>query len=262
MIKQTSTARSQFLMDVADLRSGIIRSDAAPSLEQRLSELCDFLLMWTKLPKAALPLYGRAVFEGVFRAAEHIEDDPVLDDDHRAIIELSLWQAITDLRLNELDRGRAHFIAKRQDRLLNHLELRTTSSILRLLYKWSSLLRPRPDKIRELPGPYRADLALIITELVNAGIPRRAKAIAGKFQLSVDSLVLFAIKHRSEEDEIARTKALLDRLISPPQPIPYTIRVRSRALIRVLSAPLAAIPLSISSTGITIHTSLGNRALF
>jgi hypothetical protein len=197
----------------------------------------------------ARKFYGQAVVDCLFQLTAEVEEDLGFGDDQRAIVELSLWQAISDLRLNEIDRQRASFIARRCLRLQRFLESRTTNPIASLLYKWSALLTPRNEKIRQLPGPFHGDISAVVAELLDAGLPRRARALASKFQLPLDPLVRWAVEHRPESEEIERTRILLERLAAPPQPVPYRVLARSRALRRVLSAPVDSIPMAVGSGG-------------
>src|SRR6185295_13181282 len=102
-----------------------------------------------------------------------IEEDIELGDTQRVAVELSLWQAVGDLRLDEVDPGRSAFIAKRRLRLQKSLEAGATNGVERLLYKWAALLRPRTDKVQQLPGPFLEDIMAVVDELLGAGMPRR-----------------------------------------------------------------------------------------
>ena len=81
---------------------------------------------------------------------------------------------------------------------------------------------------------------------------RRAKAISLKFQIPLDPLLRWSVENRYEADEIARTKGLVEKLASPPQPVPYRVFVASRALVHVLAAPIDSIPMAVGSSGVAI----------
>ena len=106
-------------------------------------------------------------------------------------------------------------------------------------------------------GPYAEDIARVVDALANAGLPRRARCLALKFQHSIDPLVTWSVEHRPESDELSRTVGLVEKLGAPTRPIPYRVFIRNRALVKVLSAPLSKIPISISNNGyIHIDTSV------
>jgi hypothetical protein len=244
-------------MNIAELRAGVLDSSTQNPLVMRISRFCDSLVAWGNLPGTARQFYGYSVLDCLFELVADIEEDVELADAERASVELSLWQAAGDLHLDEVDRGRYAFIEKRRLRLQKSLEAEASNGIERLLYKWAALLRPRTDKVRQLPGPFRDDILAVIDELAGAGMPRRAKALATKFQIPVPTLVRWTIEHRPESEETSRTRNALERVTTPNWPIPYRVYVCSRALCSVLSAPIAAIPMTVGASGcITI----GGRA--
>jgi hypothetical protein len=54
---------------------------------------------------------------------------------------------------------------------------------------------------------------------------------------------------------MSRTGGLLDKISAPSQPVPYRVFVCGRAFEKVLSAPLSAIPMAVSSSG---HIHIGD----
>jgi hypothetical protein len=244
-----SIARSDVLINIADLRAGVLEAGGPGPMERRIRRLCDSLVAWGNLPRSGRQFYGYPVLDCLFELVADIEEDVELGDAGRAAVELSLWQAVGDLQLDEVDRGRSAFIEKRRLRLQKSLESGTTKGVERLLYKWAALLRPRTDKIRQLPGPFRDDVSAVVDELMDAGLPRRAKALSTKFQMPVAPLVRWTIEHRPEYEETDRTRNLVERVTALHQPIPYRVLVCSRALTRVLSAPLGSIPMAVGGSG-------------
>jgi hypothetical protein len=245
----SSVARVDVLVNAADLRSAVLDASASAPMETRISRFCDSLVAWGKLPAPGRHFYGYSILDCLFDLVADIEDSTELADVERTAVELSLWQATADLQLNEVDRTRSAFIAKRRSRLQNALEAGVTSNVERLMYKWAALLRPRTDKIRQLPGPFRDDISAVVNELMDIGLPRRAKALASKFQLPIDPLVRWTIDHRPESEESGRTRSALERIAAPVRPLPYSVFVCSRALHRVLAAPLNALPMIVGGSG-------------
>jgi hypothetical protein len=220
----------------------------------RVNRFCDSLLRWGALPPKGREWYAKPLLECLFDLAAALEDDHEFDDDGRKILELSLWDATAELRLADIDPPRAGFILRRRLRLRQALEATAKKGVESLLYKWAALLRPRAGKIGQLPGPFRHDISAVIAELMDAGLPRRAKALATKFGLPLDPLVRWTIEHRPESEETTRTRALIDRIAAPPRPVPYGVLVCGRALKEVLSAPLRAVPIVVSGHGcITVN---------
>jgi hypothetical protein len=83
-------------------------------------------------------------------------------------------------------------------------------------------------------------------------LPKRARAVCLNFHLPFDPIMRWTIEHRPESEEISRTKGLLERLASPPEPLPYNAMICTPSLQQVLLAPLDALPIVINSKGIPI----------
>lgn len=242
--------RAALLVSLADLRSALLEARSNSPILVRVNRLCDALLRWGALPRKGREWYARPVLESLFGLAEALEDDYELDDDGHKILELSLWDVAAELRLAEIDSPRAGFILRRRLRLQRLLEATAKKGVERLLYRWAALLRPRSGIIRQLPGPFHDDISAVIAELMDAGLPRRAKALATKFGLPVDPLMRWTIEHRPESEETTRTLDLTNRIAAPPRPVPYGVLVCGRALNEVLSAPVRSITLAVSGHGL------------
>jgi hypothetical protein len=240
------------LETVVSLRVGLIAASQSDSIEERITRFCDSLSAWAKIPQAASQFYGRVILDALFALAECIEDDSRLGDMQRLAIELSLWQVACKLGLPEFDHGRAPFITTRQRRLQHALEAKATAPVVKLLFRWFSLLNRRPGKKFVLPGVFESDASAIVAGLMDFGLPRRARAVCLKFQLPFDPIMRWTIEHRPESEEISRTKGLLERLAAPPEPLPYSAMICIPSLQRVLAAPLDALPIVINSNGILI----------
>jgi len=234
------------------LRAGLVDARQCDSIEGRISRFCDSLSAWARLPHAASHFYGRVILEALFALAECVEDDSRLGDMQRLAIELSLWQSACKLGLADLDEGRSVFISTRQRRLQRALELRTTAPVVKLLFRWVSLLNTRPGKKFMLPGVFETDASALVASLMHLGLPRRARAICIKFNLPFDPIMRWTIEHRPESEEISRMKGLLERLAAPPEPLPYSATICIPSLQQVLAAPLDALPIVINSYGILI----------
>jgi hypothetical protein len=247
-----SVGRLALLETIVSLRAGLLAASQSDSIEERISRFCDSLSAWAKVPQAASHFYGRLILDALFALAECIEDDSRLGDMQRLAIELSLWQAACKLGLAELDDGRSAFILTRQRRLQHALESKTTAPVVKLLFRWLSLLNTRPGKKLVLPGVFESDASAIVAGLMDLGLPRRARAICMKFHVPFDPIMRWTIEHRPESEEISRTKGLLERLAGPPEPLPYSAMICIPSLQRVLAAPLDALPIVINSNGILI----------
>ena len=245
-------AKVRLLETLVSLRAGLIAAGHSHSIEERLSRCCDALSDWVKLPQAASEFYGRIILNALFALAEDIEEDSRLGDMQKLAIELSLWQAACKLGLPELDHSRAVFISTRQRRLQRSLETRATTPVVKLLFRWFSLVNTQPGKKFLLPGAFKSDVSAIVAALMDFGLPRRARAICAKFQLPFDPIMRWTIEHRPESEEISRTKGLLERLTAPPEPVPYGVMMSVPSLRQVLLAPLNALPIVINSNGIFI----------
>jgi hypothetical protein len=248
----SSDGRLALLETVVSLRAGLLAARQCDSIEERISRFCDSLSAWARLPHAASPFYGRVILDALFALAERIEDDSRLGDMQRLAIELSLWQAACKLGLAELDRDRSVFISTRQRRLQRALESKTTAPVVKLLFRWVSLLNIRPGKKFILPGAFEPDASAIVAGLMDFGLPRRARAVCMKFNLPVDPIMRWTIEHRPESEEISRTKGFLERLAAPPEPLPYSAMICIHSLQQVLVAPLDALPIVINNYGILI----------
>lgn len=248
----SSDGRLALLETIVSLRAGLVAGRQSDSIEERISRFCDALSAWARLPRAASCFYGRVILDALFALAECIEDDSRLGDIQRLAIELSLWQAASKLGLAELDQGRLVFISTRQRRLQHALETKTTAPVVKLLFRWLSLLNRRPGKNFVLPGVFESDAAAIVAGLMDFGLPRRARAICLKFHLPFDPIMRWTIEHRPEPEEISRTKGLLERLAAPPEPLPYSALICVPSLQQVLAAPFDALPIVINSNGVLI----------
>jgi len=190
-----------------------------------------------------------AVLDALFALAADIEECSEMNEDHRWSVELSLWQATSELDLHTVDQQKKQFILNRRKRLEVLLAQSANNSIVCLLYSWESLLRPRTESMTILPGPFRQDAMQVTQALFEAGLPRRAKVIGNKFQVPIDPLITWNTEHRPESEEVSRTNALISKIAIPNQPIPYRVFVCERALQQVLSAPLNQVPMVVSSNG-------------
>ena len=242
--------RDALLVGIADLRSALFDAQENHKLPQRVHRFCDALVAWRSLPEPGRLYYGGQVVDSLFGLAADLEEDAEVPTLERTTIELSLWDVAVELRLIEADCDRAAFVSRRRARLLESLEKSAAGGVEKLLHRWAALLRPRVGPVPNLPGPFRDDAEAVVGELLTAGLPRRAKALAGKFQVPVDALVRWNIEHRPPSEEADRTKKLIQRLTAPPRPVSYQLLVYGRLLARVLSAPLDAIPMAVGSSGV------------
>jgi hypothetical protein len=242
-------SKNDLLLNIVDMRSGVLQASSPGPIDKRLGRFCDALLAWNNLPGAARHFYGKVILESVFTLAADIEDNPEMDEVQRWAVELSLWQVISELGLDTADQVARQFIVNRIIRLEHLLEPTATAPAIHLLYLWSYLLAPRRERLTALPGPFGKDASLIVRELLDAGLPRRAKSIATKFLLPVDPLIKWNIEHRPETEELSRTAALLNKMSTPSQPVPYRVFVCGRAFQKVLSAPITSIPMAVSTSG-------------
>jgi hypothetical protein len=241
--------RPALLIGLTEIRAGILEAEREGPVAHRLDRFCDALIAWARIPAPGRDFYGKDLVEVLFNLAADIEESAEHTFWERTVLELSFWDVALEVQLIDVDPSRTEFVSKRQTRLLRLLEGEADRDVERLLLKWASLLRPRVGPVRQLPGLFREPLAGLIAELLNAGLPRRAKAIANKFQMPLDPLVAWTINNRPESQEVERTRGLLARIELPPRPIPYGIVVSARALSRVVSAPLGAIPIIVSGSG-------------
>jgi hypothetical protein len=241
-------SKPELLLNIVEMRAALLRVGSEGRIDERVEHLCEALACWTKLPSQARQFYRQITLDAVFELSADIEDCPLMDEVHRWVVELSLWQAVCEL---ELDRGdqRAHYVTNRRNRLEQRLVPTCANSAIYLMYLWTSLLAPRHQKVLHLPGPFSTDISRMIDALADAGLPRRARALALKFQFSVQPLIKWNIEHRPEGEEISRTIGLLEKISIPSQPVPYRVFVCTRALHKVLSAPVTSIPLSVSTNG-------------
>jgi len=244
-----AAVREAFLVKVAEVRAALYDVAGNQSLSLRVHRLCDALSAWRSLPEPGARHYASVVLEVLFGLIADIEEDEELSGTERMTVELSLWDVAAELHLVDHASARAVFISKRRSRLSESLRKSAATDVERLLYKWASLLQSRPGPVRNLPGPFREDAEAVIDTLLTAGLPRRAKALAGKFQIPVAPLVRWTIEHRPPSEEEDRTKKLIQRLALPPRPVSFGALVAGRALQRVLSASLDAIPMTVGSSG-------------
>lgn len=245
----TLQSKYELLLDIVEMRGCLLHSTSPGPIENRLGRFCDALLAWRNLPGSARQFYGKAILESVFALAADVEDSPEMGEVQRWAVELSLWQAISELNLDETDQRASQFIAKRRTRLEQLLAPTATNPTVHFLYTWASLLAPRRERLSGLPGPFREDASRMVRELLDMGLPRRAKSIGNKFQIPLDPLIKWSIEHRPEAEELSRTAALLNKISAPSQPLPYRVFVCGRALQTVLSAAVTAIPMVISTNG-------------
>lgn len=248
-------SRDDLLVAIVEMRFALLQASSQLNIEERLQQLCNGLLWWAKLPRSAQIYYAKPILDMGFELAAQLEESPLLDEMHRQSIELSLWQAMVDLKIPSIDERANKFINNRCRRLEKAVSLGAGNSVVKLVYAWDALLSPRTQSCIRLPGPYLIDVARFVDALANAGLPRRAKAIASKFQYRVDPLINWSIDHRPQTDETSRTVGLRQRIASPSEPIPYRAFVRIRALDKILVASLQSLPLSVSTTG---HIHIGD----
>ena len=248
-------SKDAVVLNMVELRSAMLDAISFPSLEKRFDRFFTGLLCWTRFPSEARKFYSQLVLDTAMELAADVEDNTSLDPTFRQAVELSIWQGLCELRIDECDRRSSLYIGSRRNRLELSLTSSAMNSATQLMYAWNTLLRPRSTRVQQLPGAYTTDIARVVSALADSGLPRRARCLALKFQYAVDPLIKWAIEHRPESEERSRTAALADKLSAPAQPIPYGVYVSNRALLNVLSAPLSKIPLTVSSSG---HVHIGN----
>ena len=96
-----------------------------------------------------------------------------------------------------------------------------------------------------LPGAFLDDVSTLVDRLLENGMPRRARQIAMRFRAPVDKAAQFAIITRSEAEEIDRTRKAIDSISNGLPFVPYRVLAATRALKKVLKAPLTTMPLSV-----------------
>lgn len=247
--RESIAIRADLLFNIAGLRAGLVGTCSSSELAVRLRRFTDTLAAWGRLPDEARAIYAQPVLDGLFELVAELEDSEELPEVDRLTVELSLWQAIVEMRLADLDVKRNEYILRRQSRLEQTLESSAAAGAERILYAWSGLLRSRTERVRQLPGPFRDDIAAVVYELAEAGLPRRAMALANKFRLQLDPLVKWAIDHRPEHEEAGRTRQFIDRVEVVRKRAPYRVLVNGRSLGQVLSAPVGAMPLAVGASG-------------
>lgn len=245
----TLSSKEDVVSNIVELRSAMLDAISLPCLEKRLDRFFSGLLCWTEFPAEARRFYSQLVLDTVMELAADIEDCTSLDPVFRQTVELSIWEGVCELHVDECDPRSSRYIESRRRRLELSLAMSSMSSVTQLMYAWNTLLQPRNTRVYRLPGPYNADIARVVSALGGAGLPRRAGLLALKFQYALDPLIRWAIEHRSESEECSRTARLLEKLSAPAQPIPYGVYVTNRALLKVLSAPLSKVPLTVSNSG-------------
>jgi hypothetical protein len=246
--------RHGLLMAIAELRAAVLDVESDGETGRRVNRMCDSLAAWCRLPSNARDEYASLLLSALFNVIEVLEDDPEVQATERNIVELSLWDVCVEIGLNHCDRSRGEFIERRRQRLFSNMSSSAPAGVDRLVFAWAALLATRTEVIRQLPGPYRSDVATVVSELSSLGLPRRAKALATKFQMPVDQLLRWTIEHRPQSDEDARTRGLLQRLASYSRPLPYRVAVLCRELHQIVSAPIPVMPLTVGGGGcITIR---------
>lgn len=243
------SSKEDVVLNIVELRSAMLDAISLSCLEKRLDRFFSGLLCWTKFPAEARRFYSQLVLDTAMEIAAEIEDCTSLDPVFRQAAELSIWEGICELNIDECDPRSSRYIVSRRSRLELSLAMSSMSPITQLMYAWNRLLQPRSIPVHRLPGPYNRDIARVVGALADAGLPRRARLLALKFQYALPPLIGWAIEHRPENEECSRTTSLLHKLSTPAQPIPYGVYVTNRALLKVLSAPLMRVPLNVSNSG-------------
>lgn len=230
------------------LRANIIRAQEEGPIEPRVASWCEAARSWAALPRLGQRFYAAALLDALFEVQAGIEEDAAASERERAVIELSLWDVAVALPLVQGDPQAGRFIAIRRERLLRLL-VDQGNDLLALCASCALLLRYRPKPIRQLPGDYRADAETLVATLSKLGLPRRARAVAGKFGVELDSIGRFALRHRSPEDEEHRTRRTVNALNERIPVIPYCAIRLVPVLRAILVAPVARLPVSIDGVG-------------
>lgn len=245
-----SGTREKVLVSVVKLRSACQQAGEQRELPARMNEAVAALSAWAALPAAGRQFYAKGVADALFEVAADVGDDDQLTADERETIELSLWDAAELTQLLPPTDARSGFAAKRRIRLRQSAVARAANDAERLLYRWADLLRPREAVCRSLPGPLRADAEAVVDLLASLGLPRRAKVLAGKFQVPLSQLAQWTIKHRPSSEETERNRALVGRVRAPVRPVALEAIHYARWLERVLLAPLESVPLVVGTGGV------------
>jgi hypothetical protein len=244
-----SATRQLILVEVANIRAGLLAAQNGAAVPQRVGRFCDALDSWALLPDYARHGYSAEVLEALFDVAADVEEDAEGDARERKIIELSLWDVAVSLGLDQDDPQSAGYIVARRERLLRSLKSAATNRFEVLLYDWSLLLRHRATSVATLPGAFLTDVDDVVAGLSSAGVPRRAQAIAAKFHAQLDAVGKMTLAHRPQAEEVDRTQQMLLRLKNRLPAVAYSTLLRARALGQILAAPLSAIPLTVSGRG-------------
>jgi hypothetical protein len=251
LISGESSTKEIVLIRLAELRANIVQMTVEPRWRERVDAFCAALPIWYELPEIGRVSYARELIELLFDIVSALEEAPELDAQQVGVLELSLWDVANEFNLLNYDTKRATFISRRRVRMLESSRAAAGHGAERFLFDWTLLLiRPRLGPIRQLPGPFKEDVACVISYLSEADLPRRAKAMAQKFQMRVEPMVQLAIQHRPESDEEQRTRKLIERIESMSEPVPLSVAACARKLKTVLQAPVAKLPLTVSGNGI------------
>jgi hypothetical protein len=246
----SGSSRAAVLTTIANLRAACIRAVEREVLQERLDDVVEALRLWCWLPKTGRRFYADVVGDALFEVVAELEEVAGVTDDERITVELSLWDAADLTQLLAENGSRATFVSKRRTKLRQSLVASAANDVERLIYRWADLLRPREAVCRSLPGPFRDDAQTVVDLLASLSLPRRAKVVAGKFQVSLSPLAQWAIKNRPLSEEADRSRGVIGRVRSPARPIALEAVHYARWLERVLSAPLESMPLMVGSAGV------------
>ena len=253
-MEQGQSTRTTLVMHVAELRANLLRAATGSDWLKRAGHMCDALVAWARIPSSESDFYDREVISAVFEFVGDLGAATDFAKPDAWVLELSLWDVVEALQLLRTGPERSRYVQKRWSKLVECLERAVDHDADRLLFRWATLCRPRTTPISDFPMTFRADVLAVIESLDTLDLPRRASALAAKFQARAPKMIEWKIKHRPESDEHERARNLIRRFERARRPIPYGFVLHRRALCHVLSSQLTSLPITVSGTsGITIR---------